>query len=87
MAWLELPREMLQMQFYCAHVESYSKSKVCEYSWQSGSPGAMFQPVKVGEHFLQLNTIFLRIMRKGLSLHVTNICFSSASCKSSHFLP
>lgn len=86
MAWLKLPSEMLQMQFYCTHVESYIKSEVCEYSWQSGSPRAMFQPVKVGRCFLQLNTIFLRIMKKGLSLHMKNIGFSSASCGSSHFL-
>lgn len=57
MAWLKLPREMLKMQFYCPHVERYSKSKACEYTWQNGNPRTIFQLVKVGECCPQTNSV------------------------------
>lgn len=33
------------------------KSKLYEYSWQSGDPNMMFQLLKVGEWVLQINSV------------------------------
>jgi len=56
MAWLKLAREMLKTQFYCPHVESYSKSKACEYTWQSGKSRTILS-AKVGEWCPQMNLV------------------------------
>lgn len=61
MAWPKLPREMLEMQFYWSHAQSYSRSKACEYTWQSSNPRTIFQLAKVGECCLQMNSVCMYV--------------------------